>query len=224
MLLQSSFLLKKSCRSCCTLGILVDSPTRTTSWTELLSILASLKHFSTANSSNYEVSSDGGDSIERSESSIDDTGSKLLVPEGQIAAVEGLMLVSKGPLVLGLHPGGSVEVSHSGSPPQLSLTLMGFVDGCGVREEVAASSLVDGASLAGQGRDHPVAEAADGLLSAGGGAAVDRVDAAQAEWPPLSQASRAVPALGLWVLPVRLGMRESADSRRRPRKIDRLHL
>ncbi|KAJ8425770.1 hypothetical protein Cgig2_014884 [Carnegiea gigantea] len=47
MLLHSSLPLKKSCNSCWTLGILVDPPTRTTSCTVLLSILASLKHFST---------------------------------------------------------------------------------------------------------------------------------------------------------------------------------
>uniref|UniRef100_A0A6N2NFH5 Uncharacterized protein n=2 Tax=Salix viminalis TaxID=40686 RepID=A0A6N2NFH5_SALVM len=33
MLLQSSFRRKKSCNSCCTLGILVEPPTRTASWT-----------------------------------------------------------------------------------------------------------------------------------------------------------------------------------------------
>uniref|UniRef100_A0A3Q7GLZ5 Uncharacterized protein n=1 Tax=Solanum lycopersicum TaxID=4081 RepID=A0A3Q7GLZ5_SOLLC len=46
MLLQSSFPLKKFCNSSCTLGILVDPPTRTISWTLSLSTLASLKHIS----------------------------------------------------------------------------------------------------------------------------------------------------------------------------------
>uniref|UniRef100_A0A0A9BJB8 GSVIVT00024351001 n=1 Tax=Arundo donax TaxID=35708 RepID=A0A0A9BJB8_ARUDO len=47
MLLHSSLPLKKSCSSCCTLGIRVEPPTSTTSCTPLLSILASRRHFST---------------------------------------------------------------------------------------------------------------------------------------------------------------------------------